>query len=86
MNIDDFLRLEQFKPLDDYLTAEMHKVADKNLISLMVDTFETEEKARKWFYTSIRALGGKRPYDFCRKGDHEEVKQELGRIGHGGYS
>ena len=86
MNIDDFLKRKKFRNLDEYLTDEMHKRAGDDLVSQMIDVFETKEDARNWFYSPLIALGGKRPYDLCKEGNIQEVENELGRIEHGIYS
>ena len=87
MNIDDFLKQKQFKFLDDYLTKEMYSSAGKNLVSRMMDTLDaTEEEARNWFYSPIGALGGRRPYDFCKEGNSQEVEKILSHIEYGVHS
>jgi len=82
MDIDDFLSREEFKKLNErerreYLIREMHKTADRALIAQMIDLFGTEEKAQNWFYRPIPALEKKRPYDVCKKGEVEKVKEVL---------
>ena len=86
MNIDDFLKQKQFQILDEYLTSEMNRTAGEDLVSQIIDFFETPEKARDWYFSSNRALGGERPYDICKRGDGNVVLDELGRIDHGIYS
>ena len=87
MNIDDILKQKQFKPLDKYLTKEMYKTAGQDLVSRIRDVLETTEKgARDWFYSEIIALGGKRPYDFCKEGNYQEIENLLGRMEYGVYS
>ena len=46
---------------------------------------EHEEKARDWYYSPSWALGGERPYDFCKRGEGNLVRDELSRIEHGVY-
>ncbi len=87
MNIDDMLKQEQFKPLDEHLTKEMYKTAGKALVSRIMDVLETtEEGARNWYFSGSIPLGGKRPYDLCKDGKHQEVEDELGRMEYGVYS
>jgi hypothetical protein len=85
MDIDDFLELPEFKKFDDFLTTEMNKTAGDDLISRMKETFGEPEIARDWFYSSIGALRGKRPYDYCKSGRKEEIRSILGRIEYGIY-
>ena len=87
MDIDDFLKLKKFQVLDEYLTSEMNRTAGDDLVSRMMDVLETTEKgARDWFYSEIIALGGKRPYDFCKEGNYQEIENLLGRMEYGVYS
>jgi len=85
MNIDDFLKRKQFQVLDEYLTSEMSRTAGDDLVSRMIGCFETPEKARDWYYSPSWALGGERPYDICKRGDGNLVRDELGRIEYGVY-
>ncbi len=83
MNIDDILKQEKFKELDLFLTEEMQKVAGKDLVKKMISVWESKEIARNWFYNNAIALGGKRPYDYCKEGKTKEVEDLLGRIEYG---
>ncbi len=85
MNINDILKQERFKELDLFLTQEMYHYAGDGLVKKMIDLLETEDSARDWFYSSLKSLGGKRPYDYCKKGDISEVENLIGRIAHGVY-
>ncbi|MEK6757956.1 MAG: antitoxin Xre/MbcA/ParS toxin-binding domain-containing protein [Nanoarchaeota archaeon] len=83
MNIDDFLEKPEFKEFDKFLTSEMYKKAGRELFGKMLEVFENERDARGWFYSNIKSLDDKRPYDYCLEGKHEYVESELGRIKHG---
>ena len=83
MDINDIIAKEEFKSLDEFLNSEMDKFAGKELIKLIVDVWGDEEVARNWFYSNAIGLGGKRPYDYCKDGKIEEVKNLLGRIEYG---
>ena len=85
MDIDDILKQPRFKDLDNFLTEEMDRVAGKELVARIGEIFE-KENVRDWFYSSIPAFGGSRPYDYCKNGEHEKVKDVLGRIEWGIYS
>tara|TARA_Y100000310_G_scaffold345695_1_gene468433 strand:+ start:15700 stop:15960 length:261 start_codon:yes stop_codon:yes gene_type:complete len=86
MKIDDLLGLEQFKELDLFLTQEMHRLAGDDLVERMTNVLENEENARDWFYSPIKSLDDKRPYDYCKDGKISEVENVLNRIEHGVYS
>jgi len=49
----------------------------------MNSVFGNYRKSRDWFYSNLIALGGERPYDYCKKGKTSEIKNILGRIEHG---
>lgn len=52
-----------------------------------LEVFGDLEKARRWFSTPKRALGGAAPLEFCDTGPGaEEVEHFLGRIEHGVFS
>jgi putative toxin-antitoxin system antitoxin component (TIGR02293 family) len=57
------------------------------LFDRAVEVFGDQESARRWFQTSIKALGGKSPLEYA---DSEigarEVEDLLGRIEHGVFS
>ena len=91
MNIDDlcvdFIKQKKCKPLNKYLTQKMYNSAGEDLLSHMLDVFDTvEENALNWFYSPLIALGGKRPYDICKEGNFQEVEKILSRIEYGVYS
>jgi hypothetical protein len=83
MQIDDILKLEKFKELDELLNKEMRKYAGEKLIKRMKKVFYGEAAARDWFYSKLLPLGGKRPYDYCRTGRIEIIERELERIDKG---
>jgi uncharacterized protein (DUF2384 family) len=83
MNIDDFLKTERFKELDSFLNSEMKKYAGEDLTYKMNSVFGTPENSRDWFYTNLIALGGKRPYDYCKELNTQKVKEILEGIEHG---
>lgn len=85
MNINDILKQERFQNFDQFLTQQMYDYAGDDLVKKMIDVLDTEDYARDWFYSSLKSLGGKRPYDYCKKGDISEVEDILGRIEHGIY-
>lgn len=86
MRIDDILKQGQFRELDLFLTEEMHNYAGTNLTEKMIEVWESEKDARDWFYTPLKILKGKRPYDYCREGKIDEIESLLGRIDAGVYS
>ncbi len=59
MDIDDILKRKRFKSLDKYLTEEMHATAGELLVSKMIDVFESEARARDWFYSKLMPLNFK---------------------------
>ena len=85
MNIDDLLLDPQFKEMDSFLSKEMYRLSDTELLEEMRNVFEDEVYFRNWFYSNIHSLGNKRPYDLCKEGKSEEVKDVLGRIKYGVY-
>jgi len=86
MDIDDILKREEFKSLDEYLDKEFISNTKEVLYDKMIDLFGSHEKARNYFYSKIWALGNKRPYDYCLKGKQEEVYNELIAIEYGHLS
>ncbi len=86
MNIEDFLRKNEFENLNSFLYVEMYLTAEKDLVQKMIKVLETKEMALDWFYSRIQALGNKRPYDLCKEGEKYKVEQLLGRIEHSVYS
>lgn len=83
MNIDDILKKDEFKSLDEYLDKEFISNTEDVMYKKMLEVFGTHEKARNYFYSKIVALGGKRPYDYCLEGKYEIIYNELGAIEHG---
>ena len=73
MNIDDFLKLKQFRSLDEYLASEMERTAGRDLIAQMIDVFKTPEKVRDYYFSNIGALSGERPYDVCKRGEKKVI-------------
>ncbi|VVB82847.1 Uncharacterised protein [uncultured archaeon] len=86
MQIDDILKQGQFRELDLFLTEKMNNCAGTELVEKMIELWESEKDARDWFYTPLKGLEGKRPYDYCREGKIDEVGSLLGRIAAGVYS
>lgn len=86
MNIDDFLKRKQFLDLDEYLTSEMERTAGEDLISQMIIFLKTKEKARDFYFSNNRALGGVRPYDVCREGKQDVVRTILMHLYFGDHS
>ena len=82
MNIDDLIKHTSF---DKFLTDEFERLSAGELYDSMIDLFKDEPKARDWFYTECPALGGKRPYDLCVKGDTKTVIDTVGRLANGTY-
>ena len=78
--------LRHARVYDDFLEGEMHRTAGETMVGLMEDLFGCEKSARDWYYSRLKALGNIRPYDFCREGKGEVVKNVLGRIAHGVFS
>ena len=83
MDIDDILLDPKFKELDSFLTKEMYKLSDVYLLDNMYDVFGGQVNARNWFYSKSKQFNHKRPYDLCKEGRIEEVKDEIGRIIYG---
>ncbi|MCK4996786.1 DUF2384 domain-containing protein [Candidatus Pacearchaeota archaeon] len=86
MDINDILKRPEFKSLDNFLNKEMKKTAGNDLITEMKEVFEESINVIDWFYTSNIALGGSRPYDYCKDKKRDEVKNILGRIEYEVYS
>lgn len=86
MDIDDLLGRKEFKELDNFLNEEMLKAAGDYLVGMMLELFVDQSSARNWFYSNNEALGGCRPYDYCKKGKGDEIEAIIGRIEHGIYS
>lgn len=86
MNIDDILEKFPFRILDIYLDRQMKKTSGKELYSQMLDFFGDKYRARNWFYSNIPALGGKRPYDYCKERNRGEISEEIHRMEHGIFS
>ena len=86
MDINDILKRPEFKSLDNFLNEEMKKTAGNDLITEMKEVFEESINVIDWFYSSIPALGGSRPYNYCKNGKRDEVKNILGRIEYEIYS
>ncbi len=86
MRIDDILQQENFKELDSFLTKEMQKYAGDSLVTQMKLMFGSELEARAWFYSPSIALDSQRPYDYCKDGKINEIKDLLARIEYGVYS
>lgn len=90
MDIDDILSEPHFKRLDEkhkdlMLKDIMHSTAGKELMKSIVSCFGNEKSAREWYFSCIRALEYKRPYDLCSDGKHKKVYDEIIRIEHGVY-
>lgn len=83
MNIDDILARFPFRLLDRYLDRQMKKTTGDELYQQMIDCFGDKYRARNWFYSNIPALGGKRPYDYCREGNRKNISDEIHRIEYG---
>jgi hypothetical protein len=86
MDIDDILEKAEFKNLKDYLEKEIDSTAGKDLVEFMYLVLGDKNSSKNWYFSKLLALGNKRPYDFCKDGKNEEVKNLLGRIEHGVYS
>ena len=85
MDIDDLLLDPKFKELDSFLSKEMYRLSDTELIEEMRSVFDDEVYFRNWFYSNIHSMDNKRPYDLCKEGKLEEVKDVLGRIKYSVY-
>ena len=58
-----------------------------SLFHAALEVFEDIEKARQWFLTGKKALGGYSPLEFCdTEPGAEEVRNLLGRIEHGVFT
>jgi len=86
VDINDILRREEFKELEDFLNHEMHTLSGDFLMGRMLEVFNNGLIARNWFYTELPALDHYRPYDYCKDGRAHEVEELLGRLEHGIYS
>jgi hypothetical protein len=84
---DSILKKKEFKSLDTYLDFQMIRYTTVGVYDHMISTFDGDYyKARDWFYSKIKALGDKRPYDYCILGRQEKVDDVLGAINWGLYS
>ncbi|MBT3690996.1 DUF2384 domain-containing protein [Candidatus Woesearchaeota archaeon] len=86
MDINDILRKEEFRELENFLNREMHTLAGDFLMGRMLEVFNSGLVVRNWFYSKLPALDYDRPYDYCKDGRGREVEEVLGRIEHGIYS
>lgn len=76
MIIDDFLKIEEFRSLKKLLESEMNKYVPKGLIETAKRIYEWESDSEMldWFYSPIKLHGEKRPYDLCKEGKVQELK------------
>lgn len=75
-------RREIFKPDESERILRLASCFQKTL-----DVLGDLEKARRWFSSPKRALGGKTPLEFCDTAPGaQEVEHLLGRIEHGVFS
>jgi putative toxin-antitoxin system antitoxin component (TIGR02293 family) len=75
-------RRRRFKPDESEGLLRVASAFQRSL-----DAFEDLERARHWFSTPKRALGGKTPLEYCDTGPGaEEVEHLLGRMEHGVFS
>ena len=75
-------RRNTFKPDESERLFRVASVFQKTL-----EVFDDLDKARKWFATPKRALGGTSPLDNCKTElGAEEVRRLVGRIEHGVFS
>lgn len=82
MKINDLLK--KVPGFDFFLTREMKRLAGKELLKEILDLCEGDEsEAREFFYTPCALLEEKRPYDLCKKGEIEKVKQHVERLKYG---
>ena len=86
MNIDDLFEQRKFRGLVKLLTQEMARAAGQELYLEISFFFEKEEKGLDWFYSPNQALGGERPYDVCKRGQNNLVRDILYQIDYGIYS
>lgn len=93
MNIEDILKEERFRELDELLTEEMRKYAGKKLLKKMKAAFEMRafekikrrkdwlDQARQWFYSPNSSLkNSARPYDYCKEGKISDLEPLLDHI------
>ncbi|MBC8435144.1 hypothetical protein H8D91_01435 [archaeon] len=83
MGIDDILMQEGFGEAVDRLYELMEETAGHDLVQEMEEFFGSEIIAKEWFYSTPKALGGKRPYDYCVEGKQEELSKVIVRLSNG---
>lgn len=75
-------RREQFKPDESERILRVASVFHRT-----IEVLGDLEKARRWFATPKRALGGRTPLEFCdTEPGAEEVRDLLGRLEHGVFT
>ena len=80
MQIDNILRQKEFQELDQYLDEEMLEKAGDKLLTQIQEFFDSEDRARDWFYSPVKAFNEQRPYDLCKEGRGEEIELLLYRL------
>ncbi len=88
MDIDDILEEKfniDFKKVDEILKQEMEIYAGKFLIKRIEKVFGDKQKSKQWYFSKIRSLGNKRPYDLCKEGEHKKIEKILTTIEYGTY-
>lgn len=75
-------RRKKFKPDESERILRVASAFQKTL-----DLFEDLDRARRWFSSPQRALGGKTPLEYCDTGPGaEEVERLAGRLEHGVFT
>ncbi len=88
MDIEDILKEKfniDFKKVDEFLIQEMNIYAGKFLVKRIEEVFKNKQKSKQWYFSKIRSLGDKRPYDLCKEGEHKKVEKILKSIEYGIY-
>ena len=72
-------------PFDEKSDKQIRRLSQ--LMKQALGIFGSKEKARKWFWTPLPALGGKTPLECAETEDGaQKVEDMLGRIAHGVFS
>lgn len=83
MDVDDILGAE-FPQVDSELTRRMNELASTEVLEAMREVCGGDEKAtRHFFYSSLRSLNGKRPYDLCKDENYSPILDACGIINFG---
>ena len=79
MDIEDILEEKfniDFKKVDEFLIQEMNIYAGKFLVKRIEEVFKNKQKSKQWYFSKIRSLGDKRPYDLCKERERTQKSRK----------